>query len=81
MESGKYQYVTPEALNKILKLKSDGKFANGKQEDAHELLVFMLNQIHEETKQEGEDSIVEKTFSGEMETELICTRCNKGRSN
>ena len=60
LKSGKYQYVTPEALNKILKLKSDGKFANGKQEDAHELLVFMVNQIHEETKQEGEDSIVER---------------------
>ena len=24
---------------------------------------------------------MEKTFSGEMETELICTRCNKGRRN
>ena len=81
LKSGKYQYVTPEALNRVIKEKSNGRFANGKQEDAHELLVFLLNQIHEETKHEVEGSVLEMTFSGKMETELICTRCNTGRTN
>ena len=74
LKSGEYKYITPEDMSRCIKQKSEGRFANGRQEDAHELLVFLLDLIHEETKKEKEGSVIENTFSGKMETTLTCTR-------
>ena len=80
IRTGEYRYITPHRLNETVKQTSNGRFANGRQEDGHELLVYMMDEMHEETKGEGEGSVIEQTFRGKMETKLRCTRCSKERS-
>ena len=79
IRTGEYRYITPHRLNEAVKQTSNGRFANGRQEDGHELLVYMMDEMHEETKDEEEGSVIERTFRGKMETKFACTRCKGER--
>ena len=74
LRSGKFKRITPYSLKK----KMDSVFANGKyvgkrQQDAHELMVDILNKYEEETNQllNSEQSV----FVGTELRRLTCNKC------
>ena len=77
LKKGEAEYVTPTQVIETAKKLSAGNFGSGTQEDAHEFLMFLLEEIHEENK-EGV-SITEEIFTGEKENILECTSCKRER--
>ena len=56
------------------------QFDNFEQHDAHEFLIFLLNQLHEDLKDEEQaSSIISKLFSCQIDTITTCLTCKQTR--
>ena len=74
LQNGEFKTIQPTKLKeKIGEIAED--FRNNRQHDAHELLIKLLDQIHEETKDNLNNSIVKKTFVGTTVSTVRCTNC------
>jgi ubiquitin carboxyl-terminal hydrolase 36/42 len=64
----------------VLNLKKIAKhFRNGRQEDSHEFLRFLIDGIHDLLKK-GEKSIIQDVFGGIFQSQVVCLKC-KTKSN
>ena len=66
LRSGIYENIIPQSLQSLIK-KSSKQFDNKKQQDAHELLMFIINEIIEEDKAANKDENVEKEMENKTE--------------
>ena len=69
--TGKFHSILPERLLNIINEKTS-RFGKRQQEDAHELLIYMINSIKEE---ERGKMIVEEYFQGKETQVSRCTTC------
>lgn len=76
--SGKHRSVEP----RLFKNKLDrwtNLFHGATQQDAHEMLSFLLDAIHEDTNRNHEDgstgSVLQASFGGELQSQLQCQEC------
>ncbi|CAN6214780.1 unnamed protein product [Urochloa humidicola] len=76
--------VTPSLIVKNLRCISR-RFRNSRQEDAHELMVNLLESMHKcclpsgvpsESQSAYEKSLVHKIFGGRLRSQVKCTRCS-----
>ncbi|CAL5046447.1 unnamed protein product [Urochloa decumbens] len=76
--------VTPSNIVKNLRCISR-RFRNSRQEDAHELMVNLLESMHKcclpsgvpsESQSAYEKSLVHKIFGGRLRSQVKCTRCS-----
>ncbi|CAL5044168.1 unnamed protein product [Urochloa decumbens] len=76
--------VTPSTIVKNLRCISRS-FRNSRQEDAHELMVNLLESMHKcclpsgvpsESQSAYEKSLVHKIFGGRLRSQVKCTRCS-----
>lgn len=70
--------VKPESF--LNALYSNSYFTKGTQEDAHELLLFLIDYIHEKTKTSKKHSIIKSLFNGKLTTRMLC-ECGKVSEN
>ena len=78
LQNGEYKTMEPTELKeKIGEIAKE--FCNNRQHDAHELLTKILDQVHEETKDNSNESFVKKTFFGTTISTIQCKKC-KGDS-
>lgn len=74
----KFNIVKPASF--LESLYKESYFTKGTQEDAHELLLFLLDYIHEKSKTRRGDSIVKSLFHGTVNSRMLC-ECGKVTNN
>ena len=86
MKSGEYKDICPTTLVDTIGITSGKRFGNGKQQDAHELLMFMIEKISEETEEIPEPLSKPKSkrnpkitdmFYGTKEELIKCKHCGE----
>ena len=51
------------------------RFKVGSQEDAHDLMLTLLDKLMDEQNKKGEESEIEKTYGGLMTSSVLCKTC------
>ena len=72
MKSGEYKSVLPIDFKTEVQ-KTMKQFAGTRQQDAHELLTFLLDQIKEEIKEENNQTQI--CYQGKYESTISCMSC------
>lgn len=79
--SGRYKYVSPSHLFSVIQ-RIFPIFSGHHQQDALELLLFVLDRLDDETKgsfdnqNENNDSLISKRFRGHFRSHICCLECN-----
>ncbi|CAF0897212.1 unnamed protein product [Rotaria sordida] len=72
----------PTRIKEIIGNK-ESRFSTSDQQDAQELMTFLLNAMHKELKEKNKNdrnTIIKQLFFGEMKSTITCTKCNKEES-
>lgn len=81
--NGKNRVVSPYSFKDSLDQWTPA-FRGFQQQDAHEALAFVLDQLHEDTNSgdsKNKPSLAESIFSGSTESQLVCPVCKYTSSN
>ena len=69
----------PHRIKKIVS-HYNPQFTGFNQEDAHEFIIFLLNQLHTELRQQQSTSIISELFHGHVNSITTCLTCGYIRS-
>ncbi|KAI6232378.1 USP domain-containing protein [Aphelenchoides besseyi] len=84
-----YKVFTPKEVRQVVNAKFPNRVVNN-QEDAHEMLTFMLNKLEPPiTKKKGtrengnthDQTDIDRIFGGILRSTLLCKRCQNKRTN